>query len=402
MAMVHGAVYDAVNSVDRTHAPYRVLVDAPAGASREAAAAAAAHRALTSLYPSRAAVFDARFAASLDSLGGGSDVTAGVNLGRAAADQMIAWRTNDGATDVVPYAPGTAPGQWRPTPPAHAPALLPNWPDVTPFAISSGSQFRTAGPPVLGGAEYAADYNEVKLLGSMSSAIRTAEQTETARFWADGAGTETPPGHWNSIARSVASAKGTSLSENARLFALLNIAAADAAIVSWDSKYEYGFWRPVTAIREGDADGNAATLADLGWTPLLVTPPFPENTSGHSTFSGAASTVLAEFFGTDDVSFITGSDGLPGVYRSFDGFSDAADEAGRSRIYGGIHFEFSNEQGLAAGRDLGHYVSTNYFTAVPEPSCLPLLGVALLFAARRRARARDGREEGRRPRADIF
>jgi hypothetical protein len=184
-------------------------------------------------------------------------------------------------------------------------------------------------------------------LGKSDSTVRTAEQTEIALWWADGAGTETPPGHWNSVARIVAESQGNTLVENARLFALLNIAEADAAIMSWDAKYAYDFWRPVTAIQAGGA---------TTWLPLIVTPPFPTYTSGHSSFSGAAAEVLTQFFGTPYVSFTSESDGLPGVERSFSSFPEAAAEAAVSRLYGGIHYRFDNQDGLDTGHKLGKMV----------------------------------------------
>jgi hypothetical protein len=205
-------------------------------------------------------------------------------------------------------------------------------------------------------------FNKVKDLGGdgiHTPTQRTAEQTEIALFWSDGAGTAGLPGHWNSIAEGVAQQRGNSLTENARLFAMLNIAVADAYISSWDARYTYNFWRPITAIREAGTDGNPATEADTNWTPLLVTPPFPSYTSGHSTVGSAAAAVLSALF-RPHVAFATGSEGLPGVTRTFDGFSAAAAEVGRSRIYGGIHFDFDNRAALAAGRSLGHYVSENF------------------------------------------
>ncbi|NUN95340.1 MAG: vanadium-dependent haloperoxidase, partial [Candidatus Omnitrophica bacterium] len=285
----------------------------------------------------------------------------GVALGQTAADMILAHRALDGSTDTVSHTPGSDPGDWRPTPPGFAPALLPNWPTVLPWAMLTGDQFRiTDGLPTLDSPEYETDFNEVKSLGRMDSVMRTADQTEIALFWANGAGTETPPGHWNRIAANVSESRGLALLQNARLFALLNIALADAAIVSWDHKYAFNFWRPVTAIREADTDGNPATIQDATWTPLLATPPFPTYTSGHSTFSGAAERVLARFFGSDTVPFRVNSDGLPGIERSYASFSQAADESGRSRIYGGIHFEFDNRDGLASGRDLGDFVMEHY------------------------------------------
>jgi hypothetical protein len=223
-------------------------------------------------------------------------------------------------------------------------------------------------------------------LGSATSSTRTQDQTDIARFWADGAGTATPPGHWNLIAQDVAIAKGNSLEDNARLFALLGIGLADAAIVSWDNKYEYDMWRPITAIAKADQDGNDATEADANWRPLLTTPPFPTYTSGHSTFSGTAATILAAFYGSDDFSFTTGAEGAIVSDRSFDGFWAAAEEAGASRIYGGIHFAFDNQDGLAHGRALGEWVSGALLRPVPEPSSfalVTLLAFACLVIARK-------------------
>jgi len=259
-----------------------------------------------------------------------------------------------------PYLGGTEPGEWRPTPPASAPGLHPHWPDVTPFAMTSGDQFRPAAPPALDSAAYTAAFNEVKELGSATSATRSVEQTAIALYWANGAGTASPPGHLNLLAQIVAQQRGNTLEENARLFAAINIAMADAAISCWDAKYEFSFWRPVTGIREAAADGNPDTAADATWTPLIATPPFPSYTSGHSTFSGAAAAVLADFFGTDGIAFTLPSQNLGLPARSFTSFSDAAEESAESRLYGGIHWSFDNNVGLTAGTALGQYVAANF------------------------------------------
>jgi hypothetical protein len=385
LAMVHAAVYDAVNAVDPKYQPYHATFGAQPGASAEAAAVEAAFRVLGHLYPQQLTTFAGAYGNSLDKIPNGPAKEAGRDLGMSVAAQIINWRSADGSATTVTYTPGTQPGQWRPTGLANAPALLPQWGGVTPFAMTSGSQFRPSGAPTLDSARYAQDYNQVMAYGAKNSAVRTAEQTEIARFWADGAGTVTPPGHWNMIAADVAQQRGNTLAENARLFALVNIAMADAGISAWETKYVYNFWRPITAVREGDADGNAATVGDAAWEPLLVTPPFPECTSGHSTFSGAASNILAHLYG-DDFAFTTDSDGLPGVMRAFPSFSAAADEAGISRIYGGIHFQFSNDQGLAAGRGLGAYVFDNYLVAVPEPGAAMVLIVTTFALGQRRRR----------------
>lgn len=359
MAMVHAAIYDAVNGITRTHSVYHTDVTAPAGTSEEAAAAEAAYHILVSLYPQQKTTFDTALETSLAAIADGTAENDGVALGQQVADQILAWRSNDGDNTSRPYTPGIAPGEWQPTAPTYQSALLPQWPGLACFAMDNGGQFRPDGSPALDSASYTADFNQVKELGRSDSTTRTPEQTEIAKFWADDAGTYTPPGHWNQIAEKVALQQGNSLEENARLFALLNITLADASIAAWDAKYAYNSWRPITAIQQADKDGNPLTTADPTWAPLLTTPPFPEYISGHSTFSGAADVILTNFFG-DNVTFTTSTIGLPGVERSFSNFTTAADEAGMSRIYGGIHFYSADKDGLACGRALGDYVFKNF------------------------------------------
>src|SRR5262249_4418289 len=327
LAIAHVAIYDAVNGIARTHEPYLVPSAVATSASRVAAATAAAHQALLSLFPNHIATFDTLHAAILAGIPNGPQKTNGITWGEFVASQILAARANDGSTAIVQPPGGSGVGVWIPTPPSFLPSLLPQWGFVAPFAMRSSSQFRPPGPPALDSQEYTADYEEVKQLGAAVGSTRTEEQTEIALFWADGAGTETPPGHWNSIAQEVSAALGNSVEEKARLFALLNLAMADAAICGWDAKYRYDFWRPVTAIREADQDGNPATDPDPNWSSLIVTPPFPDYVSGHATFSGAAATVLALFYGTDEVAFTSRSDFLPGAVRSFSSFSQAAEEA---------------------------------------------------------------------------
>ena len=254
--------------------------------------------------------------------------------------------------------------------------------------MPTAASFRPVAPPELSSTEYATALNEVKEIGSATSSIRTADQTQIARFWANGAGTETPPGHWNRIALLVGQQQGNSLADNARMLAQLNVSLADAAISSWDSKYHFDLWRPVTAIRDAEFDGNPLTIDDDTWMPLLVTPPFPEYTSGHSTFSGAGSSALANFFGTDAIPFTVGSDEISNVQRNYTGFQEASLESGLSRIYGGIHFSFGNTTGNLAGTNIGNYVSANYFAAVPEPSSVVLIGLGTLGIAGLRLRSR--------------
>jgi hypothetical protein len=352
LAISHVAIYDAVNGIARTHEPYLVPSAVQASASREAAASAAAHDTLVYLFPAAASSFDALYAAILAGIPNGPQKTAGIAWGQFVASQILAARANDGWNATVPPPGGSGPGVWIPTPPANLPYALPQWGFVTPFAMNSSSQFRPLGPPPLDSQQYADDYDEVKELGAATGSTRTAEQTEIALFWADGAGTETPPGHWNSIAQIIADERGNTLEQDARLFALLNIAMADAAICAWDAKYQFHFWRPVTAI--------AFVEPELNWMSFIVTPPFPDYVSGHSTFSGAAATVLPLFYGTEDLSFTIGSDSLPGVFRSFSTCLDAAEEAADSRLYGGIHFRSANEDGLQAGINVGEWTSSHY------------------------------------------
>ncbi len=365
LAILHVSIFDACNGIRQNCRPYFVTNKVAGVTSETAAITAAAHAVLVNLYPAQQTNFDADYRNSLAEIPAGESKSVGVAWGESVADAILQWRSHDGSDAVVNYAPGSGPGAWIPTPPNYLPALLPNWPAVACFAMTNGSQFRPPPPPALDSAQWAFDFNLTKDLGRYDSTNRTPEQTEIALFWNDNAGTATPPGHWNVIAQETAAARGNTLEQNARLFALLNIALADAGIVAWDCKFAYNFWRPVTAIPNADTDGNPDTTPDASWLPLIVTPNFPEYVSGHSTFSGAAAAVLADFYGTDDISFTTVSDGLPGVTRSFHSFSAAAQEAGMSRIYGGIHFWSADLHGLLCGAQLGDYVSENFL--LPRP-----------------------------------
>jgi len=360
LAIVHASIYDAVNAIDRSFAPYVVSVLANPMSSIEAAVSAAARTALSSLYPQRSAVFEAKHVSILASIPDGKTELDGVSLGDRVAQQMLAIRDNDGSANTTIYTPKSGPGKWQPTPPANAPALLPQWPEVKPFAMNHGSQFSPTNIPNLSSSEYSTAFNQVKELGSMNSILRTAEQTEIAKFWANGAGTSTPPGHLNQMAALVATKQGNTVLQNARLFAMLNIALADAAIMSWDAKYTTEFWRPITGIRLGESDGNPETSGDPTWTPLLVTPPFSSYTSGHASFSGAGVAVLRNFFGRDKIRFTLPSEDLSVGSRTFTSFSQAATESAVSRLYGGIHWSFDNDDGLRSGHLLGDFVYQNF------------------------------------------
>jgi hypothetical protein len=379
MAMMHAAVYDAVNSITGTHAPYCVSVPASGTASKEAAVAYAAHAVLRNAFPAHAITLDQQLTDALAHIGSGPAVDEGRAVGLACASTLLALRANDGSTANPPlYFGGQGVGQWRPTAPGLVPGLLPAWGNVTPFGLTSGSQFRSAPPPALNSPEYRDAYNQVKDLGRADSATRTDEQSEIAFMWAAGGGTYTPPGMWNQVAQRIA--QNQSIDDNARMFALLNLAEADSAIACWDAKYAYSFWRPITAINLGDTDGNPDTVADPDWIPLLSTPPFPSYTSGHSTFSSAAAIVLAEWLGTDSYDFTMTSEGIS---RDFGSLWGAAEEAGMSRIYGGIHFLFDDIAALDMGSDIGHWIFDHYLQ-VPAPSGALALGLGALVAGRRR------------------
>ncbi len=360
LAMVHAAMFDTINNIDKTCQPYHIDASAPSVISREAAVAAAAHRVLENLFPAQQAAFDAALDESLMHVPGGAAANNGRSFGTSIADQILALRANDHSDDMVPYTPGLEPGQWRPTPPDEMPAMAPHWATVTPFAMTGNTQFRPVPPPALDSAEYAEELNDIKAIGAKVSGVRSQEQSDVAMFWMDMPGTITTVGRWNKIAQHVAAQRLTNMWQNARLFALLNITLADAGIAAWDSKYEYNFWRPITAIREADTDDNPLTDAEEDWEPFIMTPAFPEYVSAHSLFSAAAAGVLADFFGTDNIDFDIHPYMMHGTPRTYHSFAQAAEEAGMSRIYGGIHFISGNVNALTAGHALAQYVVDNF------------------------------------------
>jgi hypothetical protein len=358
LAMMHLAIFDAVNAIDRKFAPYTVEVLADPTASPDAAAAAAAHAVLVNLYPSRQVNLDAAYATSLASIPDGNSKTAGISVGESVAAVILALRSSDGSAVTLPYTLPPGPGIYQPDPMA----LFVAWARVTPFALKSGSQFRAEGPPALSSAAYAADYNEVKSVGALNSTERTSDQTEVALFWMPNIQII-----FNNIARIAADAHHNSLSENARLFALLNLAGADTAIVVFDTKYTYNFWRPREAIHAGDTDGNDQTTADPDWTPLAYIGIHPDYTSQHSAWGGAGATVLASFFGSDDFSFsITTSTAPGGVFRSYASFSQAAEENMNSRVWLGAHFRTACRHGLNQGKQVANYVVRHFLQPIKE------------------------------------
>jgi PAP2 superfamily len=355
-ALVSAAVFDAVNGVERRYAPIHVPPAAPKGTSKRAAAIQAAYAVLLARFPSQADDLAAKRAASLAAIGGeGESMRRGVEWGQLVAEAILLWRSTDGFTPAPPpYLGGSEPGRWRPTPPAFAAGAVPQFATMTPWGIQSPDQFRPLGPPALESEQYLADYNEVKAMGSATSTLRSADETDACLFWASIG----PTYLWNRAAIRLGADHGFDLSDNARLLATLNLAIADAIISCWDAKYHFEFWRPVTAIPLADTDGNAGTIEDPDWTPLVVTPAFPEYTSGHSSASSAAATVLVDYFG-DDTLFFLDSPAAPDWVRIFPSFSAALDEVADARVFAGIHFRTACHDGRIVGSEVADYILEN-------------------------------------------
>jgi MYXO-CTERM domain-containing protein len=366
LAIAHIAAFEAVNAVSKNHEPYHAVLTPSLPVSQPAAVISAVYWALVLQFPNEKSTLDALLTESLAEIPDGAAKQHGIDLGKAAAVDIFTLRIGDGSTASATYPGSTDSGKWRPTPRADLSTPLaaaePWWRSVKPFALTTPEQFRPAPPPAITSPEFATAYLETKALGKIDSATRTADQTQIANFWKQ-------PTHvpFNAIARSVSKAKAFSLEENARLFALLNITLADTRIAVWDAKYQYGYWRPITAINTDVDYGNAAAVPDTTWLPLFETPNHPEYPSGHSITGSGGARLLAAVFGSDEVSFAVGSDTLAGVTRGFEKFSDAEQENANSRIYGGIHYRFSNETGIALGHQVADYVLANYLKAIPAP-----------------------------------
>jgi hypothetical protein len=405
MAIVHIAVFDAVNAISGRYRSYTGLPAAPRGTSMEAAIAQAAHDTLSALFPSQKDAFDEQLARDLDAIHGRRPKDLGIELGQRAAAAILSLRADDGSTRAEPrvgieFITGDLPGEWRQDPVSRIPlALGAYWDEVTTFVVASSAQFRVPPPPALGSVEYAQAFAEVKALGGdgiVTPTYRSTEQTTTGIFWAyDGTPSLcAPPRLYNQIAMQIADQMDSDVIELTRLLALVNTAMADAAIAVWESKYYYEFWRPITGIRESDAnpalslpgDGNSATVGDPTFTPLGApasnltgpnfTPPFPAFPSGHAGFGGALFQVLRRFYERDRIAFTFVSDEFNGVTldregnvrplmpRRFRSLSEAEEENGQSRIYLGIHWSFDKREGIAQGRRVADYVFEHAFLPV--------------------------------------
>ncbi|HEY7638249.1 MAG TPA: vanadium-dependent haloperoxidase [Steroidobacteraceae bacterium] len=353
-AITQLAVFEAVNAIDRDFDPYLGTVRAPSTASADAAAVAAAHAVLKNYFPANAAALDAARATSLARIADGLPKEQGLAAGEAAAAAMIALRTDDGSAPPEFYTPAsTDPGEWQLTPSCPpAGGVLLQWGNLRPFAIETTDQFRAAPPPALTSLRYALDYLELRLVGGVDSPFRPQDRADVARFYAATA----PVPVWNAAAAQVAVEQGRSLSEKARALALVNVAISDAQATVFETKYFYHFWRPETAIRRGDADGNRFTRADPDFQPFVVTPCFPSYGSAHGASSGAAREVLERIFGLRHHFVTLSNPAVPGVVLQYGNFRQITRDIDDARVYGGIHFRFDQEAGEKMGREVGAYV----------------------------------------------
>jgi PAP2 superfamily len=403
IAMTNGAIYDAFQAVNRTHTPFHADFSSAPDTSKQAAAAQAAHDVLLAAYPSQAATLSAALSTSLAAIPAGPGKNAGLALGSQVANSYLTWRQNDGADVSVPYTQNPEPGHWRPDPlhPGQQ-AWGPAYGSVTPFAITSTTQFNTPPPPALTSQRYADSLNQVQSLGALNSTTRTADQTEIALFWAyDRAVMGPPPVLYTANLLEISQQMGTSEDGKALLFAKASVSMADAAIAAWDVKFDGDLWRPVNAIREAGTDGNPLTTADPLWQPLGApgadpsstaddfTPPFPAYVSGHATMGEAVYSTLRDFYGTDQASFVLTSKELLGVERNYSSFSQASNENALSRVYLGVHFDFDSLEGQTLGAGIAGYVAANYFSLLPVPEPSSGLCLLLVFAAGLRRRRRN-------------
>jgi membrane-associated phospholipid phosphatase len=362
-AIMHAAIYDAVNAIEGTHKPYLVrLTRTSRFASQDAAADAAAHAVLVALYPNFQTTLDAELQQLLAQIPDGADKAEGISIGGTVAERILALRSNDGSASAQsPFVFGAAPGDYQSTPPNFpAQPQFTHWSHVIPFALERASQFRPEPPPALASDTYSDVLNEVQSLGVTGSTTATSDEALTGRFW-NGA----IQNYWNEIAQTAGVAQNLTTAQNARLFALLNVTFADDVIAFYDAKYTYNFWRPVTAIREDGTDGNPKTLPDPNWLPEVGnTTPDPSYPGAHAVISASGASVLSSFFGRNHFDFNVTSEVLPGPNRSFSSFSAAAEEATLSRIFAGVHFRSDLTTGQHLGRQIADLVVDNFFTPV--------------------------------------
>lgn len=365
-AITHLAVFEAVNAIAQDYEPYlRAARPVDSSASREAAAIAAAHAVLKNYFPAAGAALDAERARSLGSIPDGTAKTAGVSAGEAAAAAVISLRAADGAGATVAYTPAPGAGSYQPTPPAFAAATLAHWGRVTPFGLARNDQFRPGPPPAMRSAEYRRDYEEVKSVGGVNSGTRPDDRADLARF-ASRAG---PVAVWNSVARQVSEEAPRSLVENARLFALVNMAMADAGIAVFEAKYYYRYWRPVTAIRQGDTDANSRTEPDATYTPFITTPAYPSYPSGQGGLSNAARAVLEELYGRGRHAVALDSPAMPGLTLRYTRLRHITDDIADARVYGGIHFRFEQDVAESMGERVARFLLRNHLRCVRQNGC---------------------------------
>ena len=362
-AMVHIAMFDAINSITRTHRPYRTSVWAPWGTSAEVAAAQAARDVIVAQFPTAQASADAALQARVASVGERQAKSA-IQVGKAVAAAILAWRQDDGWTVTPPaYVLPTFPGLYQPTPPGFVAAGFRQFEHTKPFALLTSTQYLPAAPPTVTSERYAADFEEVKSIGSATSSVRTAEQTQTAQLFASVTSRTVHWALWNHVARDTARSNAMSLIETARLYALLNVSIHDGLQSSHTGKFIYGMWRPVTAIRRADEDMNSLTIADPSWTPLLGTPTYPSHPGNQACVGASAARALALAHGTDDIAFTAvwqGNTGNPDVSRPYSRFSQLAEDQANSRIYGGIHFRFESIASQQACPKVAEYVNARF------------------------------------------
>jgi hypothetical protein len=353
-AITQLAVFEAVNAITRHYKPYLGTISAPSGASADAAAVAAAHTVLKNYFPASVLTLDLSRANSLAQIPDSPAKTAGIAVGEAAAAAMIAARASDGSAPAAFSLPASSdPGVWQVTPSCSAAGgAFFHWRNVKPFGILSASQFRLDGPPALTSNRYARSYNEVKEVGGINSTERPADRTNVARFYA----AVSPVGVWNPVARQLAAAQAMSLSQNARAFALLNMALSDGAVASFDTKYAYNTWRPETGIRSGGIDGNDKTDPDAAFTPFIAAPCFPGYPSGHATLSNAGRGVLELIYGTGRYPLSLSNAAVPGVTLNYTALDQITGDIDDARVYGGIHFRFDQEAGTGLGLRVGNFV----------------------------------------------